>query len=48
MGPGPTEGVPLVGIFLRDPRLYLREFRRKRLGRQARLGLAPVPLAYHL
>ena len=27
--PGHTEGVPFVGVFLRDPGPYLREFRRK-------------------
>ena len=40
-------GVPSVGVFLRDPSPYLREFRRKqrknseRLGRQARPGFEP-------
>ena len=29
MRPGPTGGVPFVGVFLRDPSPYLREFRRK-------------------
>ena len=29
MGPGPIGGVPSVGVFLRDPSPYLREFRRK-------------------
>ena len=31
MGPGPIGGVPSVGVFIRDPRPYLREFRRKPL-----------------
>ena len=26
MGPGPVGGVPSVGVFLRDPSPYLREF----------------------
>ena len=34
MGPGPVGEVPSMGIFLRDPRLYLREFRRKPLKTQ--------------
>ena len=40
-------GMPSVGIFLRDPSPYLREFWRKttenseRLGRQARPGIEP-------
>ena len=40
-------GVPSVGVFLRDPSPYLREFRRKLrktpnlLGRQARPGFEP-------
>ena len=28
-GPGPIEGVPSIGVFLRDPSPYLREFQRK-------------------
>ena len=38
-------GMSSVGVFLRDPSLYLRKFRRKttknseRLGRQARPGI---------
>ena len=31
LGPGPTGGVPSVGVFLRDPSLYLRKFRWKPL-----------------
>ena len=43
MGPGPIGGVPSVGVFLRDPSPYLREFRRKpRLGRQVRPRFEPV------
>ena len=40
VGPGPVEGVPSVGVFLRDPSPYLRKFWRrpqktpKGLGRQ--------------
>ena len=30
-GPGPARGMPADGVFLRDPSLYLREFRRKPL-----------------
>ena len=29
MGPGPASGGPSVGVFLKDPSPYLREFRRK-------------------
>ena len=29
MGPGPVEKMLSVGVFLRDPRPYLDEFRRK-------------------
>ena len=29
VGPGPIVGVPSMGVFLRDPSKYLREFRRK-------------------
>ena len=29
VGPGPIGGMPSVGVFLRDPRPHLREFRRK-------------------
>ena len=29
VGPGSIGGVPSVGVFLRDPCLYLSEFRRK-------------------
>ena len=29
VGPGPTQGVHAIGVFLKDPSLYLREFRRK-------------------
>ena len=29
VGPGPTEGVPSMAVFLRDPSTYLRKFRRK-------------------
>ena len=45
MGPGTIGGMPTVGVFLRDPDPYLREFRRKttknseRLGRQAPPGI---------
>ena len=45
VGRGPKGGVPSVGVFLRDPSRYLREFRRKPrktpkgLGRQARPGI---------
>ena len=28
-GPGPIGGMPSVRVFLRDPRPYLRDFRRK-------------------
>ena len=32
VGPGPTGGgIPSAGVFLRDPSLYLRKFRRKQL-----------------
>ena len=41
VGPGPVGGEPSVGIFLRDPNHYLREFRRnsERVGHQARLEI---------
>ena len=29
VGPGPIGGMPSVGVFLRDPSKFLREFRRK-------------------
>ena len=29
VGPGPIDGMPLLGYFLRDLSPYLREFRRK-------------------
>ena len=29
IGPRPIGGLPSVGVFLRDPSPYLREFRRK-------------------
>ena len=29
VGPGPTGGVPSMGLFLRNPSPYLREFLRK-------------------
>ena len=29
VGPGPVGGVPAVGVFLRDPSPYVREFQRK-------------------
>ena len=29
VGPGTTGGAPTVGVFLRDPSPYLREFQRK-------------------
>ena len=47
VGPRPAEEVPSLGVFLRDPSLYLRKFRKKttenseRLGRQARPGIQP-------
>ena len=31
VGPGPTTGVPSMGVFQRDPSSYLREFRMKSL-----------------
>ena len=46
-GPRRVGGMPSVGVFLRDPSPYLREFRRKtaenseRLGRQARPSIEP-------
>ena len=41
MGPCPVGEVASMGVFLSNPRPYLREFRRKRLGRQARKGNEP-------
>ena len=47
LGRGPSREAPSVGVFLRDPKPYLREFRRKttknseRLSRQVRLGIEP-------
>ena len=47
VGPGPIGGVSFVGVFLKDPSLYLRKFWRKttenseQLGRQARPGFEP-------
>ena len=29
VGPGTVDGLPSVGVFLKDPSPYLREFRRK-------------------